>query len=122
MLEKISEKENLELVGCTFHPKILQSPQSEKGRGNTSNNSRSNKNSYVNLNNTSQVVNPVNNSQTFDINNLAFNVANEYLKRQSYNSSLNNQPQNNARANFNTIAYGADIAQNKDLYNLGYAN
>jgi hypothetical protein len=32
----MQEKENLELVGCTFHPKILQSPISEKGRGNTS--------------------------------------------------------------------------------------
>jgi hypothetical protein len=28
IMEKKQEKENLELVGCTFHPNIIQSPMS----------------------------------------------------------------------------------------------
>ena len=28
--EKLQEKENMELVGCTFHPQILQSPGSQR--------------------------------------------------------------------------------------------
>ena len=28
ILEKKQEKENMELVGCTFHPNIIQSPMS----------------------------------------------------------------------------------------------
>jgi hypothetical protein len=28
ILEKKQEKENMELVGCTFHPNIIQSPLS----------------------------------------------------------------------------------------------
>mmetsp|Transcript_15989 Transcript_15989/g.15397 ORF Transcript_15989/g.15397 Transcript_15989/m.15397 type:complete len:85 (-) Transcript_15989:346-600(-) len=38
------EKENQELVGCTFHPKILQSPMSS---GNHSNRSRVCSTNYI---------------------------------------------------------------------------
>ena len=39
IMEKKQEKENLELVGCTFHPNIIQSPMSQNsstagGQGN----------------------------------------------------------------------------------------
>lgn len=33
-LQKQQEKENMELVGCTFHPNILQSPQNNSARYN----------------------------------------------------------------------------------------
>ena len=48
-MEKVSEKENLELVGCTFHPKILQSPGSEKANSSRHYRHQSNNNSYGNI-------------------------------------------------------------------------
>ncbi len=87
------EKENLELVGCTFHPKILQSPQSESG----CNSSRiyGNRNALRMMNNSQASLGAngdagyCSGSRGLDINNLAQNIASELLKNQSYNATVN---------------------------------
>ena len=74
------QKENQELLGCTFHPNILQSPNTE---GNSFRASSYNRQAMLMLNNSSNsIINSNNVSQGFDLNNMATNLANDLLKQQ----------------------------------------
>lgn len=76
--EKRMEKENSELVGCTFYPKVLQSPKSE----NYSYRENSQSRNLLMLNNSSNsLINHQNNvNPGFDLNFMANNLANEILQ------------------------------------------
>ena len=69
MYEKQLEKENSELVGCTFHPNILYSPKSENKTYRD--NSYTGKDLLI-LNNSSNSL--LNNNPRFDINNGQINL------------------------------------------------
>ncbi|TNV74359.1 hypothetical protein FGO68_gene10317 [Halteria grandinella] len=107
--EKVQEKENQELLGCTFHPNIIQSPQSGikvygnggslqnsrgsfgGGAGNIPYNSSQHIATFLNNNNN----NNAGSQQQFDLNTLAYNVASEYMimprpSSQSLNVVVNN--------------------------------
>ncbi|CDW91726.1 UNKNOWN [Stylonychia lemnae] len=129
--EKLQEKENMELVGCTFHPKILQSPQSE-GNNSFRNYPRSSSKGFmnrnhanINLNHSQQSLNlnhshnygmkqPV--SSSFDINNLAQNIANEIYSKQIPHSTTNNPVMNNLLRGGNGLPMGQRY-NNQDISN-----
>eukprot|EP00347_Sterkiella_histriomuscorum_P010260 403376977 len=142
--ERMQEKENMELVGCTFHPQILQSPQSDGNNSSRVYNRSNSKGNYnknplsmnlsqqnlnlSNLNNSNnygyqgQLMNQANNNQ-FDINNLAQNIANElYSKPQS---TTNNQFMNNMLRGSNTsnnLNQDIDLRDGYQKQTAGYAS